>query len=110
MVWIAQSEVELHAPTAMLRDCVCHVSAFPQIAALKRLLVAVCPACLDELLVRSGEQPTTPISREQAFDEPVVAAGAEVGENIIKCDVHGFVFPTRSSFEIASAVDKRGAL
>lgn len=109
-VWMGHSEVELYAPTAMLRDRVYHVSGFPEIAALERLLVAVCPACLDELLVRSGEQPTTPISREQAFDDSVVAAGAELGENVIKCDVHGLVFPTRSSSKIANAIDKRGAI
>ena len=109
-VWMAQSEVGAIAPTATLSDGVCHVTGFPEIAALERLLVAVCPSCLDELLVRSDDQPATPISRDQAFDESVVAAGAEVGENIIRCAVHGLVFPTRSSPKIASAIDERGTV
>ena len=109
-VWMHQSEIEAHAATVTRRDHVCHVEAFPEIAALERLLVWVCPACLDELLVRSGEQPTTPTSLQQALDKSVVAAGAEVSDNIIQCGVHGLVFPTRSSFEIADAIDKQGIL
>ena len=109
-VWTHQSELKMYAEGATRCDHVHHVQAFPEIAALERLLVWVCPACLDELLVRSGEQPTIPTSHREAFDEAVVAAGAEVDENIIKCEVHGLVFPTRSSFAIAAAIDNHGTV
>lgn len=83
---------------------------FPSIAAIERSLVLVCPRCLDELLVRSDEQPVQVTSRESAFDTALVAEDAKVSEGVLSCPLHGLVRPKRTSPQIAGAIDSGGAL
>ena len=76
-----RAELDEHEVDATFVDQVAHVKAFPKIAALERLRAYVCLACLDELLVRSGETPYQPTTKEQTFDTSVVAANAKWPRN-----------------------------
>lgn len=70
---------------------------------MKQARDGVCPACLDELLVRSGEVPDAPTSQAQAFDTSIVAEGVTYRSPIAQCELHGLIFPTRSSLDIEEA-------
>ncbi|MGS0892887.1 hypothetical protein ACVBGC_10125 [Burkholderia stagnalis] len=103
-LWMLRTELDEHAADAAFVDRIAHVKAFPAIAALERLRAYVCSACLDELLVRSGEQPYKPTSDEQAFDTSVVAADAKWPSHWARCELHGLIFPTRTSPAIEQAI------
>ncbi|MEB4734174.1 hypothetical protein OXV40_34590, partial [Burkholderia contaminans] len=75
-----------------------------KIAALERLREYLCSACLDELLVRSGEVSYKPTTKEQAFDTSVVAANAKWSRGDARCELHGLIRPTRTSPDIEAAI------
>ncbi|WP_157636774.1 hypothetical protein [Burkholderia ubonensis] len=104
IAWMLRADLDAHQVDAAYVDNVAHVTAFPQIAALERAWTHVCPACLDELLVRSGEVPDAPTSEKQAFDTAVVAEGVTCSGSIAQCELHGLIFPTRSSLDIEEAI------
>ncbi|KVZ62569.1 hypothetical protein [Burkholderia ubonensis] len=104
VAWMLRADLDAHQVDAKYVDNVAHVTAFPQIAALERAWTDVCPACLDELLVRSGEVPDAPTSDAQAFDTSVVAEGVTCSGSIAQCELHGLIFPTRSSPDIEEAI------
>jgi hypothetical protein len=87
-----------------------HLTNFPAIAAIEKSLVPVCPRCLDELLVRSDEQPLQVTSRQSAFDTSLVAEDAKVSDDIRSCPIHGLVRPKRSSSLIANAIESGDTL
>lgn len=99
-----RAELDEHEADATFVDQVAHVKAFPKIAALERLRAYVCLACLDELLVRSGETPYQPTTKEQAFDTSVVAANAKWPRNFARCELHGLIRPTRTSPDIETTI------
>lgn len=99
-----RAELAEHEVDATFIDNVAHVKAFPKIAALERLRAHLCSACLDELLVRSGEAPYKPTTREQAFDTSVVAANAKWSRGDARCELHGLIRPTRTSPDIEDAI------
>ncbi|WP_446903952.1 hypothetical protein [Burkholderia sp. YIM B11467] len=99
-----RAELDEHEVDATFVDQVAHVKAFPKIAALERLRAYECLACLDELLVRSGETPYQPTTKEQAFDTSVVAANAKWPRNHARCELHGLIWPTRTSPDIEAAI------
>ncbi|KVE81197.1 hypothetical protein WL99_27020 [Burkholderia cepacia] len=103
-MWMLRAELDEHEVDAIFVDRVAHVKAFPKIAALERLRAYVCLACLDELLVRSGEAPHQPTTKEQAFDTSVVAANAKWPSGFARCELHGLIWPTRSSPDIETAI------
>lgn len=103
-MWMMRAELDEHEVDATLVDQVAHVKAFPKIAALERLRAYVCLACLDELLVRSGEAPYKPTTKEQAFDTSIVAANAKWPSNHARCELHGLIRPTRASPDIETAI------
>ncbi|WP_155122556.1 hypothetical protein [Burkholderia ubonensis] len=104
IAWMLRADLDANQIDAEYVDNIAHVSAFPQIAALERAWTHVCPACLDELLVRSGEVPDAPTSEKQAFDTSVVAEGVTCSGSIARCELHGLIFPTRSSPDIEEAI------
>ena len=87
-----------------------HLKDVPSIAAIESSLVPVCPRCLDELLVRSEEQPVQVTSRESTFDTSLVAEDANVSEGVPSCPVHGLARLKRTSPQIANANDSGGLL
>jgi len=103
-MWMLRAELDEHEPDATFVDRVAHVKAFPKIAALERLRAYVCLACLDELLVRSGETPYKPTTKEQAFDTSVVSANANWPRGFARCELHGLIRPTRTSPDIEAAI------
>lgn len=103
-MWMLRAEFDEHDVEATFIDNVAHVTAFPKIAALERLRAYACSACMDELLVRSGEAPDEPTSTEQAFDTSVVAANAKWPSNHARCELHGLILPTRTSPDIEEAI------
>ncbi|MCA8275800.1 hypothetical protein LGN17_25295 [Burkholderia sp. AU30280] len=103
-MWMLRAELDEHEVDATFVDNVAHVKAFPKIAALERLRVYLCSACLDELLVRSGEAPYKPTTKEQAFDTSVVAANAKWSRGDARCELHGLIRPTRTSPDIEAAI------
>ncbi|WP_175920599.1 hypothetical protein [Burkholderia pyrrocinia] len=103
-MWMLRAELVEHEVDATFIDHVAHVKAFPKIAALERLRVYLCSACLDELLVRSGEVPYKPTTTEQAFDTSVVAANANWPRDFARCELHGLIRPTRTSPDIEAAI------
>jgi len=103
-MWMLRAELDEHEVDATFVDRVAHVKAFPKIAALERLRAYVCLACLDELLVRSGETPHKSTTKEQAFDTSVVAANAKWPSNHARCELHGLILPTRTSPDIETAI------
>ncbi|MBZ5789826.1 hypothetical protein K8353_06860 [Burkholderia contaminans] len=103
-MWMLRAELDEHEVDATFVDQVAHVKAFPKIAALERLRAYRCLACLDELLVRSGEAPHKPTTKEQAFDTSVVAANAKWPRNFARCELHGLIRPTRASPDIETAI------
>ncbi|RXV72280.1 hypothetical protein D1006_07930 [Burkholderia stabilis] len=103
-LWMLRAELDEHEADASFVDNVAHVTAFPKIAALERLRAYVCSTCLDELLVRSGEAPYKPTAKEQAFDTSVVAANAKWPSNHARCELHGLIWPTRTSPDIEAAI------
>lgn len=103
-MWMLRAELHEHEVDATFVDNVAHVKAFPKIAALERLREHLCSACLDELLVRSGETPCKPTTKEQAFDVSVVAANAKWPSNHARCELHGLILPTRTSPDIETAI------
>ncbi|WP_157692762.1 hypothetical protein [Burkholderia sp. ABCPW 11] len=103
-MWMLRAELEEHEVDATFVDNVAHVKAFPKIAALERLRAHLCSACLDELLVRSGEVPYKPTTKEQAFDTSVVAANANWPRGVARCELHGLIRPTRTSPDIEAAI------
>ncbi|WP_175857757.1 hypothetical protein [Burkholderia anthina] len=109
-MWMLRAEVDEHAADAVFVDNVAHVKAFPKIAALERLRAYVCSACVDELLVRSGEAPYRPTTKEQAFDTSVVAANAKWPSNHARCELHGLILPTRTSPDIEAAILSRDVI
>ncbi|MEQ5840513.1 hypothetical protein N0A02_13870 [Paraburkholderia acidicola] len=111
VAWMTCSELGEYAVSATYVDKVAHITDRSTFAVLERQWADVCSSCLDELLVRSGEQPFAPTSREQAFDTSVVDKGAEEPEpSIIKCNIHGLVFAKRSSSRIAEAIQRGDTL
>ncbi|TCW81178.1 hypothetical protein C5O80_23755 [Burkholderia sp. SRS-46] len=104
IAWMLRADLDAHQVDAKYVENVAHVTAFPQIAALERAWTHVCPACLDELLVRSGEVPDAPTSQAQAFDTSIVAEGVTYRSPIARCELHGLIFPTRSSLDIEEAI------
>ncbi|KVL96209.1 hypothetical protein WT02_15870 [Burkholderia stagnalis] len=104
IAWMLHADLDAHQVEATCVDNVAHVTAFPQIAALERAWTLVCPACLDELLVRSGEVPDAPTSEKQAFDTSVVAEGVTCSGSLAQCELHGLIFPTRSSPDVEEAI------
>ncbi|MEQ5840515.1 hypothetical protein N0A02_13880 [Paraburkholderia acidicola] len=107
MTW---TELGEHAASATYVDKVAHITERSKFAALERQWSYVCPVCVGELLVRSGEQPRTPTSKEQAFDTSVVAKGVRASRPVIRCKIHGLQFGTRSSPQIISAIRSGGVL
>ncbi|VWC80579.1 hypothetical protein BLA9940_04767 [Burkholderia aenigmatica] len=103
-MWMLRAELDEHEVDATWVDRVAHVKAFPKIAALERLRAYVCLACLDELLVRSGETPHKPTTKEQAFDTSVVSANAKWPRRYARCELHGLILPTRASPDIETAI------
>jgi len=103
-MWMLRAELDEHEVDAAFIDNVAHVKAFPKIAALERLREHLCSACLDELLVRSGEIPYKPTTKEQAFDTSVVAANANWPRGFARCELHGLIRPTRTSPDIEAAI------
>ncbi|HEM7879466.1 TPA: hypothetical protein U2L31_005905 [Burkholderia contaminans] len=103
-MWMLRAELDAHEVDATFVDRVAHVKAFPKIAALERLRAYVCLACLDELLVRSGETPHKPTTKEQAFDTSVVSANAKWPRHFARCELHGLIRPTRASPDIETAI------
>ncbi|RBL67795.1 hypothetical protein C3E98_029910 [Pseudomonas sp. MWU13-2625] len=103
-MWMLRAELDEHEVDATFVNNVAHVKAFPKIAALERLRVYLCSACLDELLVRSGEAPYKPTTKEQAFDTSVVAANAKWSRGDARCELHGLIRPTRTSPDIEAAI------
>ena len=99
-----RAELAEHEVDATFIDNVAHVTAFPKIAALERLREYLCSACLDELLVRSGEVPYKPTTKEQAFDTSVVAANAKWSRGDARCELLGLIRPTRTSPDIEAAI------
>jgi hypothetical protein len=109
-VWMHRAELAECAHLITYAGKTAHLNDFPSIAAIERSLVLVCPRCLDELLVRSGEQPLQVTPRENAFDTSLVAEDANVSEGVLSCPLHGLVRPKRTSPQIAAAIDSGGAL
>lgn len=103
-MWMLHAELDEHEVDATLIDRVVHVTEFPKIAALERARVMACSACLDELLVRSGEVPYKPTTAAQAFDTSVVAADAKWPRGFARCELHGLILPTRTSADIEAAI------
>ncbi|AXF19090.1 hypothetical protein CUJ89_00155 [Burkholderia pyrrocinia] len=103
-MWMLRAELDEHEVEATFFDNVAHVNEFPKIAALERLRAYVCSTCVDELLVRSGEAPYKPTTKEQAFDTSVVAANAKWPSNHARCELHGLILPTRTSPDIEAAI------
>ncbi|PCE30989.1 hypothetical protein [Burkholderia ubonensis] len=110
IAWMLRADLDAHQVDAKYVDNVAHVTAFPQIAALERAWTPVCPACLDELLVRSGEVPDSPTSDAQAFDTAIVAEGVTCSGSLAQCELHGLIVPTRSSPDIEEAILTIGVL
>lgn len=109
-VWASRADI---APTIHLEEdisCALHIRRLPDIPVFERVLAFVCPECLDELLVRSGLEPKSPVSKEQAFDTSPIAATATASEGILRCKHHGLVFPTKSSYSISFAINSRGVI
>ncbi|MFM0604872.1 hypothetical protein PQR05_10135 [Paraburkholderia sediminicola] len=109
-VWMHRAELAEYAYLITYAGKTAHLKDFPAIAAIERSLVLVCPRCLDELLVRSDEQPLQVTSRESAFDTSLIAKDVNVSEDVLPCPIHGFVRPKRSSSQIANAVESGGTL
>lgn len=109
-VWSDRSGVVEQVNSAKVTDGIVHLKAPQEIAMFERSLVFVCPDCLNELLVRSGETPDAATQRERAFDMSPIAGGAQLSDAVLACKFHGIVFPTRSSPLISSAIDKLDAL
>lgn len=109
-VWSDRSALVEYANLANLSDGVLHLNVPQEIAAFERSLVPVCPDCLNELLVRSGETPDAATSREQALDMSPIAVGAQLGDAVLACRYHGIVFPTRSSPLVSSAIERLDAV
>ena len=104
-VWATQAEVAACVNSAEVADGIVRVKVPREIASFEKVLVYVCPECLNELLVRSGEEPNAPTSRERAFDTAPIAEGAYVDDPLATCRIHGIVFPVTSSPVIASAIE-----
>jgi hypothetical protein len=109
-VWMHRVELGEYAHLITYAGKTAHLKDFPSIATIERSLVPVCPRCLDELLVRSDEQPLEVTSRESAFDTSLVAEDANVSDNVLSCPVHGLVRPKRTSPQIANAIESGGTL
>ncbi|KFG92659.1 hypothetical protein GQ56_0136065 [Burkholderia paludis] len=110
VVWMTRADLDEHAVTANHVDGVEHVTELRKFALLDRACVHVCPDCLDELLVRSGEQPHSPTPVSRAFDTAIVADNATVDGPLVKCDIHGITFGSRTSPAMAALIDQRDAV
>ncbi|MCA8022979.1 hypothetical protein [Burkholderia metallica] len=110
VAWMTRADLDEHAVTANHVDGVAHVTELRKIALLDQACVHVCPDCLDELLVRSGEQPHSPTPLSRAFDTSVVADNATVSGPLVKCDIHGIGFGSCTSPAMAAVIDRREPL
>ncbi|WP_230938888.1 hypothetical protein [Burkholderia vietnamiensis] len=110
VVWMTRADLDEHAVTANHVDGVGHVTELRKFALLDRVCEHVCPACLDELLVRSGEQPDSPTHVSRAFDTAVFADNATVGGPLVKSDIHGITFGSRTSAALEGLIDQREAV
>ncbi|PQV44564.1 hypothetical protein B0G83_12272 [Paraburkholderia sp. BL21I4N1] len=108
-IWMDRNELADHAHLITYVGKIAHLKDFPTMAAIERSLVHVCARCMDELLVRSGEEPAAPTSLESAFDTAMVAKDANVPERDVVCPIHGVVFKKTTSPQISRAIDSREA-
>ncbi|WP_407971104.1 hypothetical protein ACJ51O_02155 [Burkholderia pyrrocinia] len=110
VAWMTRADLDEHAVAANSVDGVAHVTELRKIALLDQACAPVCPDCLDELLVRSGEQPHSPTPVSRAFDTAIVADNATVSSPLVKCDIHGIAFGSRTSPTTAALIDRRDAV
>lgn len=110
VAWMTRADLDEHAVAANYVDGVAHVTELRKIALLDQACAPVCPNCLDELLVRSGEQPHSPTPVSRAFDTAIVADNATVSGPLVKCDIHGIAFGSRTSPAMAALIDRRDAV
>ncbi|UOB55902.1 hypothetical protein MRS60_02005 [Burkholderia pyrrocinia] len=110
VAWMTRADLDEHAVAANSVDGVAHVTELRKIALLDQACAPVCPDCLDELLVRSGEQPHSPTPVSRAFDTAIVADNATVSGPLVKCDIHGIAFGSRTSPTTAALIDRRDAV
>ena len=110
VVWMTRADLDEHAVTANHVDGVAHVTELRKFALLDRACEHVCPDCLDELLVRSGEQPHSPTPVSRAFDTAIVADNATLDGPLVKCDIHGIAVGSRTSPAMAALIDRRDAV
>ncbi|MCA8101406.1 hypothetical protein [Burkholderia contaminans] len=110
VVWMTRADLDEHAVTANHVDGVAHVTELRKFALLERACEHVCPDCLDELLVRSGEQPYSPTPVSRAFDTAIVADNATVSGPLVRCDIHGIGFGSCTSPAMVAVIDRREPL
>jgi hypothetical protein len=108
-IWMARVELAEYESLLTYEGKTAHLTHFATMATIERSRAYVCPRCLDELLVRSGEEPARPTSRESAFDTSAVAADAVISPNWRACTTHGLFWPQLTSRWIAEAI-KSGRL
>lgn len=108
--WMTRADLDEHAVVAIHVDGVAHVTELRKFALLDRACEYVCPDCLDELLVRSGEQPHSPTPVSRAFDTAIVADNATVSGPLVRCDIHGIGFGSCTSPAMAALIDRSDAL
>lgn len=106
-IWMDRNELADHTHLITYVGKIAHLKDFPTLAAIERSLCHVCARCMDELLVRSGEEPAAPTSPESAFDTTLVAKDANVTGRGVVCPIHGVVFKKRTSPQISRAIDSR---
>jgi hypothetical protein len=107
VVWMTRADLDEHAVTANHVDGrACHRVAKVRVA--RPGVRAWLPP--DELLVRSGEQPDSPTHVSRAFDTAVFADNATVEGPLVKCDIHGITFGSRTSPALAGLIDQRDAV
>ncbi|WP_155646080.1 hypothetical protein [Burkholderia diffusa] len=105
--WMTRADLDEHAVEASHVGGVAHVTELRKIALLDQACEPVCPDCLDELLVRSGEQPHSPTPASRAFDTAIIAENATVSGPLVKCGIHGIVFGSCTSPDMAALIDLR---
>jgi hypothetical protein len=105
LAWMTQADLDELGLISHPVDGVVHITSLPVIAALEKTWMPVCGKCLDELLVRSGEQPSEPTLVERAFDMSVIADNAVLNTRLMRCRQHGLAMSSWVSPAIAAAVD-----
>ncbi|MBJ9755047.1 hypothetical protein [Burkholderia cepacia] len=110
VVWMTRADLDEHAVTADYVDGVAHVTELRKFALLDRACEHVCPDCLDELLVRSGEQPHSPTPVSRAFDTAIIADNATVDGPLVRCNIHGIAVGSRTSPAMAALINQRDAV